>query len=46
MNELGECPRCKLYIEETAQGLRKRQEREALFREVDDVVNASWDQDQ
>ena len=42
MTELGDCPRCKLQNEETAQGLRRRQEREALFRQVDDVVSASW----
>ena len=43
MNELGERPRCRLQVEETAKGLRVRQRRKALFREIDQIVEESWD---
>jgi hypothetical protein len=42
MDELRECPRCKLQNEEIDKGLRARQERNALFREIGDVVDEAW----
>lgn len=36
LTELGECPRCKMQIERTARGLREKQERDELFKEIDD----------
>jgi hypothetical protein len=47
LTELGECPRCKMQIEETARGLRERWQSEELFREIDQIVDQQWDgQDQ
>ena len=43
LTELGDCPRCKMQIEETAKGLRKEQDRDALFREIDQIVEEQWD---
>ena len=43
MTELGECPRCRLQVEETAKGLRQRQQRDALLREIDEFVEGKWD---
>jgi hypothetical protein len=34
----GECPRCRLIVEETARQLRPEQDGEALFREVDEIL--------
>ena len=45
VTELGECPRCKMQVEETARELRERQERDALFREIDQIVEEQWDGD-
>ena len=42
LTELRECPRCKMQIEKTARGLRRRQQREALFREIDEIVQKKW----
>ena len=42
LDEAGECPRCKLQNEEATNGLRARQERNALFREIGDVVDEAW----
>lgn len=39
MDELGECPRCKLQNEEAAKGLEKR----AFLREVDEFVRGEWE---
>ena len=39
MNEVGECPRCKMMVTETARDIEARQEmREALFREVGEIL--------
>ena len=39
LDEVGECPRCKLVTEEDAKELKERQEdREALFREVEEIL--------
>ena len=39
LDEIGECPRCKMQIEEDAKGIRERQElRRRLFEEVDDIL--------
>ena len=39
LNEVGECPRCKLMVAETVRGIEARQEmREALFREVGEIL--------
>jgi len=43
LNELRECPRCKLQIEKTARGLRVRQRRAELFREIDEIVEEKWE---
>jgi hypothetical protein len=44
MDEIGECPRCKLMNEEAARQIRARQEeRVALFREVEDVLRGDDD---
>ena len=39
LDELRECPRCKLQNEEIAKGLEKR----AFLREVDEFVNGKWE---
>ena len=39
MDELGECPRCKLQNQEAAKGLAER----AFLREVDEFVRGKWD---
>jgi len=39
MDEAGECPRCKLMVEQAARDIEARQEmREALFREVGEIL--------
>jgi hypothetical protein len=43
LTELGECPRCKMQIERTARGLRKRRQRDELFKEIDEIVDDEWD---
>ena len=43
LNDLGECPRCKMQVERTARGLRKRKQRDELFREIDQIVEDQWD---
>jgi hypothetical protein len=40
----GECPRCRLAYERTAKGLRARQRREALFREIGKIVEDGWEE--
>jgi len=32
-----------MQIEKTAKGLRARREREALFREIDEIVDEKWE---
>ena len=45
LDEVGECPRCKLMVEETARGIEaEREMREALFREVEEILEQSWDE--
>jgi hypothetical protein len=34
LNQLRECPRCRMQVEKTAKGLRMRQQRKRLFREI------------
>ena len=44
MDEVSECPRCKLANAEAARQIRARQEeRAALFREVEDVLRGEND---
>jgi hypothetical protein len=43
LTELGECSRCKMQIERTANGLRRRQQREAFLREVDEFLDEKWE---
>ena len=43
LNELGECPPCKMQNEEEAKGLRARWQREAFLREVDQLLNGKWE---
>ena len=38
LTELAECPRCKMQIEQTAKGLRRRQQREAFLKEIDEFL--------
>jgi hypothetical protein len=45
LNELRERARCRLQVEETAKGLRKRQQRKRLFREIDGIVEEGWGED-
>ena len=42
LDGVGECPRCKLQNEEIAKRLEAMQERDALFREIGDVVDEAW----
>jgi len=43
LDEVSECPRCKLIAEETAKELKARQEaHEALFREVNEILEGVW----
>lgn len=43
MDEAGECPRCKLIAEEMAGDIKaKQQMREALFREVEEILKERW----
>ena len=45
VDEAGECPRCKLLVEETARDIEERQEmREALFREVGEILERGQDE--
>ena len=39
----GECPRCRLEIEEKAKELRARREREAFFREIEEIARKAWE---
>ena len=40
-----ECPRCKSMVEGTARGIEaKREMREALFREVGEILEQDWDE--
>jgi hypothetical protein len=44
MDEVGECPRCKLMNEEAARQIQARQEeRAALFRGIEDVLRGDND---
>ncbi|MFN2165704.1 MAG: hypothetical protein ACK2U9_05545, partial [Anaerolineae bacterium] len=44
MDEVGECPRCKLMNEEASRQIQARQEeRAALFQEVEDVLRGDDD---
>jgi len=49
MDEAGECPRCKLAAEKTARDIEARRDeiemREALFREVDEILKKGRDLD-
>ena len=40
--QLDGCPQCKLQNEET--GLRARGEREALWREIGEIVEDAWEE--
>ena len=43
LTEVGECPRCKLMVEETARDIEARQKmQEALFREVEKILEEIW----
>jgi hypothetical protein len=42
MTELGECPRYRLQVAETAKGRRQRQQREDLFKQIDEIVEDIW----
>ena len=45
MHQIGDCPRCKRIVEDTARGLRRRQEeRDALMDEVDEILKPREDQ--
>ena len=39
LNEVGECPRCKLTIERDAERIRER-ERTAMLREVEEILSS------
>lgn len=44
MDDAGECPRCKMMAEETARDIETRQEmREALFREIEEILEEGWE---
>ena len=43
LNELRECPRCRMQVEETVKGLRRERQRKRLFREIDEIVEQQWD---
>ncbi len=43
LTELGACPRCKMQIEKTAEGLRRRLQREELLREIEELVRDKWE---
>jgi len=42
MTELGECPRCKIEVKDTAKRLTGMQRRDALLREIDEFVEERW----
>jgi hypothetical protein len=46
LDQVGECPRCKIQIEETCKGFRAKQQREVLFREADGIVKRWEDSDE
>lgn len=44
LGEAGDCPRCKLIVEETARGIRARKEgRAAMLREVEEILGEDED---
>ena len=44
LNEVSECPRCRLAVREAAKELQERQEaRDALFREVEEILEQAGD---
>ena len=44
LDDAGECPRCKMMGEETARDIKARQDmREALFREVEEILEEGWE---
>ena len=44
LDEVGECPRCRLAADEGAQELQERQEAlDALFREVEEILEQTGD---
>jgi hypothetical protein len=45
MDELGECPRCKLQIEETVRGIEARREGKKLFREINEHLRGMEGED-
>jgi hypothetical protein len=46
LDEIGECPRCKLIDEEIAEGWRRRQEeRQEMLREVKAILNENEDEE-
>jgi hypothetical protein len=45
IDELGECPRCKLQIEETARGIEARRDRKKLFREISEHLRGLEEED-
>jgi len=44
MTELGECPRCKMQDREDAEGLRRRQKRQQVLKEVGQIVDELWEE--
>ena len=44
LNDLRECQRCRMQVEETAKGLSRRKKREDLFREIDEIVDERWEE--
>ena len=44
LNEVSECPRCRLVTQEGARELKEREEaREALFREIEEILEQGGD---
>jgi hypothetical protein len=44
LNEVGECPRCKLITEEAAKELKaQREAQEALFHEIEEILEQAGD---
>ena len=44
-NELRDWPRCRMQVEQTARGLRRKQTREVLFREIEGILGNRWDEE-
>ena len=43
LNELGECPRCKLQVEETAKELRSRRQKQSMWRQIEEILEEKQD---